>query len=170
MNAQQVTKICNGIVDPISKFVENLSKLIENLASKDDINILIESLEKRHENELKERDLKISELENQITKIADSNRSINEEYIYRIEKLEENIKSHQENIQTLGHSTWVNSPIIPVIDLRNVENPNVGNENTSDAGSSDVKEELDLVVCGDSIVKYIQPDMIHPGKNNKLIC
>ena len=64
MNEQQVTKICKALLDPLSKFVETISKSIESLASKDDIRDMITNLEKSHQNDLQERDLKITELEN----------------------------------------------------------------------------------------------------------
>ena len=52
-----------------------------------------------------------------------------------------------------------------------VENPIViSDESAVVAEISGEKEELDLVICGDSIVKSIQPDLINPGKDNKLIC
>ena len=198
MNEQQVTKICKTIIDPLTKFVDIISKSIENLASKDDIGKLIVTLEKRFQKDILEHDNKITDLENDISTICNACRKRNDDLSLRIEKLEENIRpsdetalteissiaalsedlnkrifnleeairSQEETANKETRSTWSN----PSIDSLSPSWCDTSVNTTTRDTDTSAKEYLDLVVCGDSIVKYLDVDQINPDKPNKLVC
>ena len=119
-----------------------IDPLVEKLASKDDIDTFVKFIDGKFKDELKIRDDKIEVLE-----------SKNAELESRISAIELGLKGHQSTVveQQLPYDQF----------------------DCTFPDRSDVEEarpELDLLVIGDSNVRFLKTDEINPGKSSKIDC
>lgn len=131
MKPEEVIGICKGVIEPIT---EKLFAAIESLPSKEDIKKLISDIETKFTNELKDRDKTIYGLESRISdletlRLSDTDKLIN---------LNEKIAALEARFESTCTDTR-------------------GSDSDSDGATE--KSELNLVVLGDSIVKYVNPDL-----------
>ena len=129
--------------------IKELTDSIKKLPTKDDLNVLCDKLKDIFFHELSLRDLKITELEDKIITIQEQNKRTAEQNKKQIEDLTARVNSLNEKLN----------------------DQKINNErNEVNQVESTVKNNFNLVVIGDSIVKYVNVDKINPNGRNKLIC
>ena len=132
--------------------IKNLTDAIKLLPSKDDLNGVYNKLKDLFFHELGLRDKKISELEEKIESLQDQNKRLSDlaannfnEINEKIIKIEENLDSSKKAVVTNIYKETPESEVI-------------------------VKNKTELLIIGDSIIKYINTEKINPGGRNKHIC
>ena len=135
------------VTDFIEEKLAALSDRIENLATKNDICVLLKNIEDKFESELSERDKMIYELEEKLSQLSEK-RKDDLEYAKRL------------------------NDKVTLLENKLVENiREIGNDCDDESHEIDeVKQPLDMLIIGDSICRYLNVDLINPGGNNKLIC
>lgn len=127
--------------------IRDILETVKRLPTKEDLEILCQKLEESFQKELAKRDEKILELESKVNSLQDINK-----------KNSELISTYDNKIKQIGervHAIENNSAEIAV---------------TPELHEVVVKNKLDLLVIGDSIIKYVDADKLNPGGKNKLIC
>lgn len=130
MKPEEVIGISKGVIEPIT---EKLFAAIKSLPTKDDIKNIISDLESRFRDDLKERDKKIFELESRVSDLEELRHSDTDKLIVLSQKITE-LESRFESTANVNDS--------------------VGDGDIGDVS----KEDLELVVLGDSIVRLVNPD------------
>lgn len=137
MKPAEVIGICKGIVEPI---IEKLTSTIGQLANKDDITALISTIETKFQIELDQRDKKIYELECRLSDIELQKLATTDKLI-----------DFQNQLTLIQNS----------LNTQNSENSEIATE------PENVKPDLDLLLVGDSVPKYVNTDSIRPGAATK---
>ena len=135
----------------MDKTIEELTNAIKLLPTKDDIHEVYTKLKDLFFYELGLRDQKIADLEDTVNALKDQNKRAAELNAVSIQELKNEITQISGKLTAVEESKQKNiAEEIPVV--------------------STAKNKLDLLIVGDSIVKYVNPEKINPGGRNKLIC
>ena len=193
--------ICSNLIEPLQN---KITHLIDNLASKEDLWKLfsdieikfkhgIDSLSKKFQLELQNRNDKIIKLKNEVESIKESRNCDIIDYnpnkiLERLEKLELNYEASESNQSVSDLSDQSSLPphnlpnSLPLIDYdaNLIENVSVPERIINDADADDEseperqisdaddashrKEILDLACVGDSIVRWVSIDSLKPGE------
>ena len=153
MNEVQAESFFSRIVEAMNANFINLTTTFHNK-----LESTITSLELRYKEELRERDSIIQKLTEKISTIETERQSEREE----LSELRESLKKSETSKY---NRLYEDSEVVPEWNHTAKNDPDSGYDVTN------AREQTDLLIAGDSCVKYLDVNRIHPsGKNNKLIC
>lgn len=135
----------------MEKTIQDLTNAIKLLPTKDDLHDVYTKLKDLFFFELGLRDQKIADLEDSVNALKDQSKRAAEQNALTIQELKNELNLVSGKLTAIESNKNVNIPDeIPVV--------------------STAKNKYDLLIIGDSIVKYVDPEKINPGGRNKLIC
>ena len=141
--------------------LESLNSLKLVVATKDDVDRIVKTLEAQFRSEFKARDDKIAALETEMEQL----KKANTEYAQRIESRLSNLE--HAIISPPPVSSTNPSPDCSDLDPRTIEladfNPIHPPKESYEPVIENTKTNIDLLVIGDSIVKYMNTDKFYPG-------
>ena len=149
MRTEEVIGICRGVVETETDKLFNAIKL---LPTKDDLTSLVDAVEQRLLAKIQSQDDKISTLQSQV-KILEDKHSTD---IKKINELTDKIEILNTRLDTIEVKAIESDAIID----EKVENLNQQFESSQNFRSGNDKEELDLIILGDSIVKRIDANAV----------
>ena len=165
----------------VQKLFENFSSKIElmltSLCNKDDMAKLkldMESLLENHVNniraELDIRDQVIANLDERISKLESSVVTLVQSRD-NASRERHDLANRSDDIENHFNAEITNIHIANNLELESNQSVGSNDENDAESQRNEIeREKVDLLIIGDSIVRHLNPELINPGKINKLLC
>ena len=150
-----------NVLVPIEEKLAGLSVTVESLATKEDLQKFLITLEEKFTEQLIERDRKIFELEEKVillTEQREGDIELAKRLNDKITNLEKNLVESESKLRHQLDNLVAN------------ETDDDSDDDSDDDDTGSLKQPLDFLLIGDSICKHINVDLVNPGGQNKLIC